>query len=53
LTTATIFLLPSLAAWIGWRWVMTVLAVGPALGVWSMLALRGLPAAERLAGGRR
>src|SRR5438046_8829306 len=40
LTCATIYLLPKVAALIGWRWSMSVLAIGPALGVWAMLALR-------------
>jgi MFS family permease len=52
LTCATIYLLPALAATIGWRWSMSVLAIGPALGVWAMLALRLRPEAARLAGGR-
>ena len=53
LTTVTIFLLPALAARVGWRWVMSVLAVGPALGIWAMLTLRGRPESLHLAGGRR
>jgi MFS family permease len=53
LTALTIYLLPSVAARIGWRWSMSVLAIGPALGVWAMTALRRLPEALRLAGGRR
>ncbi len=53
LTTATIYLLPTVAAAIGWRWSMSVLAIGPALGVWAMLALRRRPEALRLAGGKR
>ena len=53
LTTVTISLLPYVASAIGWRWSMSVLAVGPAFGVWAMLALRGRPEALRLAGGRR
>ena len=53
LTTATIYLLPAVAAFVGWRWSMSVLAVGPAIGVWAMLALRRRPEALRLAGGRR
>lgn len=52
LTCATIYLLPAVAAVIGWRWSMSVLAVGPACGVWAMLALRLRPEAARLAGGR-
>jgi len=40
LTCATIYLLPTVAAAIGWRWSMSVLAMGPALGIWAMLTLR-------------
>jgi len=53
LTCATIYLLPMVARAIGWRWSMSVLAIGPALGVWAMLALRRRPESLRLAGGRR
>jgi MFS family permease len=53
LTAATIYLLPTVAGAIGWRWSMSVLAIGPAVGVWAMLALRHRPEALRLAGGRR
>ena len=53
LTCATIYLLPAVATAIGWRWSMSVLAIGPALGVWAMLALRRRPEASRLAEGRR
>jgi len=53
LTTVTISLLPMLAAAIGWRWSMSVLAIGPAFGVWAMRSLRARPEALRLAGGRR
>jgi len=53
LTCATIYLLPAVATALGWRWSMSVLAIGPALGVWAMLALRQRPEAARLAGGRR
>ena len=53
LTCATIYLLPRVAAVIGWRWSMSVLAIGPALGVWAMLALRRRPEASQLAGGAR
>ncbi len=53
LTCLTIYLLPWVAARIGWRWSMTVLALGPAGGVWAMLALRRRPEAAALAGGRR
>jgi MFS family permease len=53
LTGATIYFLPAVAQAIGWRWSMSVLALGPVLGVWAMLALRQRPEAARLAGGRR
>ena len=53
LTTVTISLLPLVASSAGWRWSMSVLAVGPALGVWAMRSLRARPEALRLAGGRR
>jgi hypothetical protein len=32
---------------------MSVLAIGPALGVWAMTVLRRRPEAAALAGGRR
>ena len=51
LTCATIYLLPNVATGIGWRWSMTVLALGPALGIGAMLALRRRPEARLLAGG--
>lgn len=53
LTCATIYLLPKVATVIGWRWSMSVLAIGPVLGVWAMLTLRRRPEALALAGGAR
>jgi MFS family permease len=53
LTCASIYMLPKVASVIGWRWSMSVLAIGPALGVWAMLALRRRPEALQLAGGAR
>ncbi|HJS42628.1 MAG TPA: MFS transporter [Gemmatimonadales bacterium] len=53
LTTATIYLLPAVAESVGWRWSMSVLALGPAIGMWAMLMLRRRPESLRLAGGRR
>jgi hypothetical protein len=53
LTCATIYLLPKVAGAIGWRWSMSVLAIGPAFGVWAMLALRRRSEAQVLAGGAR
>src|SRR5438093_9536894 len=40
LTCATIYLLPMVARAIGWRWSISVQAIGPALGIWAMLTLR-------------
>jgi MFS family permease len=51
LTCGTIYLLPTLAAEVGWRWIMAVLALGPAIGVWAMATLRKRPEALRLARG--
>jgi MFS family permease len=53
LTCATIFLLPLVAEAVGWKWSMSLLAVGPVVGVWAMLALRSRPEAGLLAGGKR
>jgi MFS family permease len=53
LTTLTIWLIPPIAAAVGWRWAFATLAVGPFLGVAAMARLRRLPEAQRLAGGRR
>jgi len=52
LTCLTIYFLPAVAGALGWRWTMSLLAIGPAFGVWAMLALRRRPEAVRLAGGR-
>ena len=53
LTLFTIRLIPSLVALVGWEWAFVVLALGPMVGIWAMLALRRSPAAARLAEGRR
>jgi MFS family permease len=52
LTCFTIYALPVVAGAVGWRWSMSALAVGPAIGAWAMLALGRRPEAVRLAGGR-
>jgi MFS family permease len=41
LTVATIWLVPFLEEWVGWRWAFAFLAPGPVLGVFAMLRLRG------------
>jgi MFS family permease len=53
LTIVVIWLLPLLAAVVGWQWVFASLAVGPFLGAWSMLRLRRMPESRAMAGGKR
>jgi MFS family permease len=53
LTLLTIRMIPPLQEIVGWERVFPVLAVGPAFGIWSLWRLRQLPAALRLASGRR
>jgi MFS family permease len=53
LTLASIRLVPALAAKFGWRWAFSFLAIGPMWGIIAMAALRRLPAARRMAGGRK
>lgn len=54
ITIFTVWLVPQVAELLGsWRWSFAVLAIGPAIGVLSMLALRTHPDAVKMAGGRR
>jgi MFS family permease len=53
LTLVTIRLVPTLERLLTWRWAFAFLAIGPAVGIWAMLRLRRLPAAARMASGRR
>jgi len=53
LTLASIRLVPILVEAVGWAGALPVLAVGPALGIWSMQRLRRLPEATRMASGNR
>ncbi|CDX23636.1 Major facilitator transporter [Mesorhizobium sp. ORS 3324] len=53
LTVLAIWLLPHVADWLGWRWAFLMLAPGPFAGMAAMLVLRRLPAAARMAGGKR
>jgi hypothetical protein len=46
-------MIPPLVDRIGWEGAFMILALGPAFGIVSMLRLRRLPEAERMAGGRR
>jgi predicted MFS family arabinose efflux permease len=53
LTIVSIRLVPVVAGAVGWRFALLPLAAGPLAGTVAMLRLRGLPAARRLAHGRR
>jgi len=53
LTIASIRLVPVFAGAVGWRFALLPLAAGPLAGAVAMLRLRRLPAARRLAHGRR
>jgi MFS family permease len=53
LTLVTIQIVPMLTDLLGWKHVFTVLAIGPAFGIWSMLRLRVLPEAKLMASGKR
>jgi len=53
LTTISIQLIPVVVDIVGWRWAFAPLAIGPAVGTLSMLRLRRLPVASKLAGGRK
>jgi len=53
LTTLSIRLMPVLVEKVGWRYAFAFLAPGPVFGVVSMLRLRGLPEAMKIAQGRR
>ena len=53
LTTVSIQLIPLLVERVGWRYAFVALAPGPVFGVVSMLRLRGLPEAVKIAHGRR
>lgn len=53
LTMISIWLVPPLLRWLGFRYAFGLLSLGPFLGVLAMGALRRLPEARALAGGRR
>jgi MFS family permease len=53
LTMLTIYLVPALKDALGWEWVLSILAIGPVFGIWSMWKLRGLPEATKMASGNR
>jgi MFS family permease len=53
LTLLTIRLIPSVVERVGWDRVFMLLAIGPVCGAWSMLRLRRLPDAVKMASGHR
>ncbi|MFQ5598962.1 MAG: MFS transporter [Candidatus Krumholzibacteriia bacterium] len=53
LTLPTIRMIPALVERVGWEWAFTALAPGPVFGIWSMLRLRRLPQAVKMASGNR
>jgi MFS family permease len=53
LTTASIEVIPRFVNLVGWRYAFMILAPGPLFGVLSMLRLRTLPEAVKIAHGRR
>ncbi len=53
LTLITIRIIPPLVDWVSWRWAFAFLSIGPIIGIWAMVALRRMPAASRLASGRK
>jgi MFS family permease len=52
LTTATLWLVPEVAAAHGWEWAFVILVPGPAVGAFAMLRLLRMPEARLIAAGR-
>lgn len=53
LTTISIELIPRMVKLVGWRYAFMILAPGPLFGVLSMLRLRQLPEAVKIAHGKK
>jgi MFS family permease len=53
LTIVSIRLIPGILDRVGWEWAFVALAPGPVFGIWSMLKLRRLPEAAKIAHGMR
>jgi hypothetical protein len=53
LTTGSIELISVVEKLLGWRYAFVTLAPGPLFGVISMLRLRSLPEAEKIAHGKK
>ena len=52
ISAVTIWLVPLVESAVTWRWAFSILALGPLVGIWSMVRLRSLPEAASIAGGR-
>ena len=53
LTMVSIWMIPPLLERTGWEWAFATLAIGPLFGIISMVRLRTLPEAVRMASGNR
>jgi len=53
LTMFPIHIVPQMVETFGWRYAFIFLAIGPMLGAYAMLQLRGQPDAIKLAGGKK
>lgn len=53
LTLFSIRIIPPMVDWVGWTWAFWILALGPIFGIWSMLQLRKMPEAVKMASGNR
>ena len=53
LTLFTIRIIPPMVDWVGWEYAFLILILGPVFGIWSMVQLRKLPEAERMANGNK
>ncbi len=53
LTLITLQLIPVLKELYGWQFIFSILVIGPVFGISSMLSLRNLPEAEKMASGNR
>ena len=53
LTLFSIRMIPPLVERIGWEWAFVMIVPGPVFGIWSMMRLRKLPEALKMANGHR
>lgn len=52
ITVVTIWLIPLLQTWVGWRWAFAFLAPGPLIGIWAMWRLKASPDIAKVGGGK-